>query len=96
MLKMKADLTMHKIALLILSLSFISCATLPPFPEVEQCGYSKKFNKFRCVDTETRKARNVRLDDPSMEGAQCLNLKDYQASEAWVSTVKDIAEKNCH
>lgn len=87
---------MLKIALLLISLSLISCGTIvPEFPAVWQCGYSVKFNKFRCVNTKTKQAMNVKRDDPSMEGAQCLSADDYRKSEAWVESVKEIAETRC-
>jgi hypothetical protein len=71
------------------------CASLPPFPEVNQCGYSVKFNKFRCCDTETKKCFNLKREDPSMEAAQCLSADDYKKSEEWVQSVVDIANRRC-
>lgn len=87
---------MLKMILLITSLELIACSSLPPFPEVWQCGYSIKFNKFRCVNTKTKQAINLKRDDPHMEAAQCLSFEDYKASELWVSNVKGIAEQHCH
>ena len=79
-----------------LSLSFIGCGTqVPNFPEVWQCGYSVKFNKFRCVNTKTKEAMNLSRDDSRMEAAQCMSVNDYKASEHWVSVVKSIAEQRC-
>ncbi len=86
---------MRNLALLLISLN-VRCASLPPFPEVSQCAYSQKFRKFRCVNTKTQAAFDLKLTDPVMEGAQCLSLPDYSASEEWVSAVKQIAEQKCH
>ncbi len=87
---------MLKLALLLISLSLISCGVIvPEFPEVWQCGYSAKYNKFGCVNTTTQKFMNLRRDDPSMEGAQCLSIDDYRKSAAWVESVKKIAETRC-
>jgi hypothetical protein len=85
-----------KTILLIVSLSLVSCGEqIPDFPEVWQCGYSIKFNKFRCRNTKTKESINLRLDDPKMEGAQCLALEDYKQSESWVATIKELARKRC-
>lgn len=91
---MKTILTALKMGLLIISL--VSCGTVPKFPEVMQCGYSIKFNKFRCCDTDTKKCVNLKRDDPAMEAAQCLSAADYKKSEAWVQSVIDIANQRCH
>lgn len=94
-----------RIALCVISLSLGACAgwflknDLPEFPEVLQCGYSVKHNKFRCKNTKTGEAFDLRRDDPVMEGAQCLPTKDrlqsYGSSEAWVASIKSIATQRC-
>jgi len=90
---------MHKIVLSIILTSLVGCAVLPPFPEVNQCGYSVKFNKFRCKNNVTKKAFNVQRNDPMMEGAQCLPVADpqrsYPSAQAWVQNAKQIAEQRC-
>lgn len=78
-----------------LSISLTSCAKVPPFPEVFQCGYSIKFDKFRCCNTKTKECVNLRRDDASMEAAQCLSADDYKKSEAWVQEVINIANQGC-
>jgi hypothetical protein len=87
---------MLKIALLVISLASFGCAQLPPFPEVWQCAYSSKLNKFRCVNTRTKQALDLRRDDPNMEGAQCMSIEDYRKSEAWIDSVIEIANQRCH
>lgn len=86
---------MLKMSLLIISLSILSCAHLPDHPAVWQCGYTVKFNKFRCVNVKTKQAINLKRDDPRMEGAQCLSVNDYERMEAWLQQVKEIAERRC-
>ncbi len=81
---------------LLLTTSLISCASLPPFPPVDQCAYSVKFSKFRCCNTDTKKCFNLKRDDSKMEAAQCLSADDYKASEAWVQNVLNIANTRCH
>lgn len=71
------------------------CEQLPPAPEVYQCAYSVKFNKFRCVSTATGKGFNVSRDDVRMEGAQCLSREDYRKISAWVDSVIEIARRRC-
>lgn len=88
-------MTKLKMLSLVLGLSLSACASLPPFPEVWQCAHSAKFNKFRCVNTTTKAAMNLRRDDPSMEGAQCLSADDYAKSEKWLQSVIEIANKKC-
>lgn len=80
------------VAVLVLS----GCAVVPPFPPVEQCAYSVKFNKFRCCNTDTKQCFNLTRESPIMEGAQCLSADDYAKSEKWVESVVQIAEARCH
>lgn len=88
---------MLKMKLLAISLiSLVGCASLPPFPEVWQCAYSIKYDKFRCVNTVTHKKINLTRDNPRMEAAQCLSADDYKQSEAWVRQVIEIAKKKCN
>lgn len=87
---------MIKTSLLAISLSLAACGTVVPEPPaVWQCAYSIRFDKFRCVNTKTSQALNLRRDDPRMEAAQCLSADDYKAMAAWVGTVKSIAEQRC-
>jgi hypothetical protein len=84
------------VLLAISSLSLLGCApNLPEFPEVTQCGYSIKFNKWRCVNSRTKAAENRDRNDPRMEGAQALSADDYQASQAWVAEITKLAERRC-
>ncbi len=87
---------MRKILLLITCLEIVGCASLPPFPEVWQCSYLPHFNKFRCVNTKTKEKVNLKLDDGSMVGAQCMSLDDFKVTQDWIRQVKEIAEKKCH
>lgn len=91
---MRLSLIKIKAILLIIILS--SCASVPPFPSVNQCGYSVKFNKFRCCNTETKKCFDLRREDPGMEAAQCLSADNYKTVSAWIDAVKLIAEQRCH
>lgn len=85
-----------KIALLTIALVLSACGTpLPEPPEVWQCGYSVKFNKFRCVNTRTKEKINVSRDSAQMEGAQCLPAGDYAKSERWVDELIRIARQRC-
>lgn len=68
---------------------------LPEFPEIGKCTFSWKYRKFRCTNTKTHESKNIPLDDPTMEGAQAVNLKDYEKSEAWVDDVERIAQEHC-
>lgn len=79
----------------IISLVLSGCGSLPAFPNVAQCGYSVKFNKFRCCYTQTKECFNLKRDDSKMEGAQCLSGQDYKKSEAWVDSVVQIANTHC-
>lgn len=75
--------------------SLMACAKLPPAPAIYQCGYSIKFNKFRCVNTKTKEKINLSRDNPRMEAAQCLSAEDFKAAQAWVAQVKATAERRC-
>lgn len=63
---------------------------------MNQCGYSVKFNKFRCCDNDGKNCFNLKRDDASMEAAQCLSADDFKKVSEWVDTVKQIAEERCH
>lgn len=88
-------MTKLKMTLLALSLVLSGCESLPEAPDLWQCGYSIKFNKFRCVNTKTKQAVNLSRDNPGMEAAQCLSLDDYRRSEEWVDTLIKIAKERC-
>lgn len=85
-----------RLSLVLLTILLNGCATLPPFPEVWQCGYTYKFKKFRCVNTESKVQFDVKYDRPEMEGAQCLPPDHYKSVAQWVAAVKEIAETKCH
>lgn len=87
--------TRLRATLLTISLGLSGCAALPPAPEINQCAYSIKFNKFRCCDTVSKKCFNLRRDDPEMEAAQCVSAEDFKKGEAWIQTVIDIANQRC-
>lgn len=84
-----------KILSLVIILS--ACSSLPPFPEVVQYGVHADINPpgFYGVNNKTKAHVYKTLDDPSMKGAQCLNVDDYKASEEWISAVKQEAERRC-
>jgi hypothetical protein len=84
-----------KAILLITILSLFGCGKLPPAPPVWQCAYSIKFNKFRCVNSQTKEATNLRRDDPAMEAAQCLSADDYKKGQRYVALLKRMAEERC-
>ena len=92
---------MHKTASLKTSLSFLiltGCGSqVPDFPEVVQYGVHADVARpgFYGVNNKTGERVYKALDDPSMNGAQCLDLKDYSSSESWVQSVKEIAQKRC-
>jgi len=89
---------MLKTVLLAISLTsvLVGCGKdVPEFPEVAQCAYSIKFDKWRCKNTKTGEAFNLRRDDPKMEGAQALSASDYVKSERWIDVVIAIARKRC-
>lgn len=77
-------------------LGLSACGTpLPQPPAVWQCGYSVKFNKFRCLNFNTGEAINISREDARMEGAQCLNPDDYRKASAWVDVIIEFARKHC-
>lgn len=85
-----------KIALLTISLSLISCGdVVPEFPEVWQCQYNGSPRAFYCVNSKTKARMKLDAGSSRMKGAQCLPADDYRQSEAWVQTVKEIAQQRC-
>ena len=89
---------MLKNALLIVSLSLSGCASLPPFPDVNQCALRPE--ALYCVGTTYKERTKFLSGSPEFKDAQCLPVNDskksYQAAEAWAQNVKDIAEQHCH
>ena len=92
---MRLNSIKNKVLLCLTSL-ISACASLPPFPPVNQCAYSVKYNKFRCCNTSTQQCFNLKRESPSMEAAQCLSSDDYKKSEEWVQSVVNIANSRCH
>lgn len=90
---MKRSLTALSLALLTICLS--GCGSVPEPPEVYQCAYTIKFNKFRCCNTKTKACINLSREDASMEAAQCLSASDFAAAEAYMKTLKTLAEQRC-
>ena len=83
--------------LLLLTASLSGCSVLPPFPEVVQYGVFADVNPpgFYGVDSKTKAQFYKSFSDLQMKAAQCLPAADYKASEAWVASVKLIAERHC-
>ncbi len=73
------------------------CNVLPPFPEVVQFGVYANLPEpgFYGVDNMSHARFYKKFDDPSMKGAQCLDVRAYKASERWIASVKLIAETRC-
>ena len=76
-------------------LALSGCGRVPDPPAVWQCGYSIKFNKFRCVNIQTKEAVNLSRDDRRMEAAQCLSADDFKKSQDYVSELTRLAEQRC-
>lgn len=88
---------MRKLALLIASLNFLGCGSLPPAPHHVQYGVHADVRPagFYGVDNQS-KARIYRpFDDPAMKGGQCLTAGDYRAWANWIEAVKQEAERRC-
>ena len=85
---------MLKSALLLISLSLISCAGLPDSPEVMQCGFfqvqeAPAQSSFFCVSTKDKNVWEERaIDDPKMKGAQALSIDDYKKMQAYIADLK--------
>lgn len=85
-----------KLSPILLVTCLSACNVVPSPPEIDQCGYSFKFQKFRCCDTKSGNCINVKLDDSLMEGAQCVSAEDFKKSSDYVDTLKQLAETHCH
>lgn len=90
---------MRAILYITIAISLAACAHLPSWapqePTVEKCSYSWKFQKFRCTNSETKKAFNRSLDNPKMEGAQALSIDDYNKGQAWLDELLSRARTYC-
>ena len=98
MLNPKQKSLKHKLVLLALSVSLVSCgkfAWAPEPPAVDQCAWSVKFQAFYCVNTKTGAKTKIPGTDPRMDKAQALSAKDYNRSEKWANKVKTLAEDHC-
>jgi hypothetical protein len=86
---------LKKILLALSLLSIQACDSVIKPPAVWQCGHSIKFDKFRCINTESGEAVNLSRDDMRMDGAQCLSIEDYKKSEQYVSDLIEQAKQRC-
>lgn len=91
---------LHRSALLILSLSVGGCATFPAVPEsprVMQYGIQADIGPggFFGFDSETGERMFRPFRDPKMKAGQCLSASDYEKEQAWVSELRELAEKRC-
>ena len=93
--RLKKRSGMLKGVLLTISLSLFACNELPSYPEVWQCAYAGDPRAFYCINTVTKEQKKIDALDDSMRAAQCLSPSDYVKSEAWVSSIKDIARQRC-
>lgn len=87
---------LRKKAFLIICLN-ISCASLPPAPEVVQYGIYNNVQPSGLygVNTKTGAKSYRQFEDPRIKGAQCLVRQDFKAMQDWISELKKIAEKRC-
>ena len=98
MLNQKQKSLKHKLALLALSASLVSCgkfAWVPEPPAIDQCAWSVKFQAFYCVNKKTDARVKIPGTDPRMDKAQAVSARDYAKSEKWISNVKILAEDHC-
>ncbi len=79
-----------------LGFAVVGCGSLPQPPEVYLCAYSYKFEKFICASNKDDKVtKELKLDDPSMEGAQAMSLEDFKLFVDYVGVLKRLAEQRC-
>lgn len=88
---------MLKKALLTIAISLSACSSLPPFPEHTQYGVHADISPsgFYGVNSKTKAKVFRGFQDPSMKGAQCVDLRDYRKIQNWIKQVKEIAEQKC-
>lgn len=88
---------MHKMALFLILTSCLACQILPPAPARTQYGAYPKVKPpgFYGVRSDTHARIYKPFTDSSMNGAQCLDAHDYKAMQAWIDSVKEIAEQRC-
>lgn len=73
------------------------CGSLPKVPHHVQYGNYPQVTPpgFYGVDNESQAHVFHAWTDAEMVGAQCLTVDDYRAFQAWVASVKQIAERRC-
>ena len=91
---------MLKRALLVMSLSVMSCVaceSLPKVPRHVQYGIYPQVNPpgFYGVDNESRARVYRSFDDARMRGGQCVTAEDYRKWTRWIDRVKQMAESRC-
>ncbi|MGE3681943.1 MAG: hypothetical protein AB7G93_09470 [Bdellovibrionales bacterium] len=90
---------MLRSALLIAVSSLISCAGLniDPPPKYVQYGVHADISPsgFYGVDSQTSERVFRQFDDPAMKGAQCLSAADYMNVQAYITYLRQEAQRRC-
>lgn len=88
---------MTRLSLLLLIIFLEACGSQAPSPPAfDQCGYSVRFNKFRCCNSVTKQCVNLKREDPVMEAAQCVSADDFKALSGWVDALRAYGQTHCH
>lgn len=98
MLNQKQKSLRHKLVLLALSVSLVSCGKfywVPEPPPVDRCVWKVAYQAFFCVNTKTEARVKIAGTDPRMDNAQALSARHYNQYEKWGSNVKILAEDHC-
>lgn len=82
-----------KLLLTLLSVSLISCAQLPPLPQVSLCILDAPQNKFYCklVDGE----EIIEVDVTSADKYLAMSPNDFEKLQIYIEDLKKLAKQKC-
>ena len=82
-----------RVLLTLLSLSLISCAQLPPLPQVSLCVLDAPQNKFYCKLIEGEEIIEVDVKDADKYLA--MSSGDFEKLQIYIEDLKKLAKKKC-
>lgn len=82
-----------KLLLTLLSVSLISCAQLPPLPQVSLCILDAPQNKFYCKLVEGEEI--IEVDVASADKYLAMSPNDFEKLQIYIEDLKKLAKQKC-
>ena len=82
-----------KLLLILLSSSLISCAQLPPLPQVSLCVLDAPLNKFYCKLIGGDDV--VEIDVANADKYLAMSSNDFEKLQIYIKDLEKLAKKKC-